>query len=301
MKALSTDSFLARLLARLAATVCRHPRWFFYPQIALFIACCWFTVSYLQFDTDRDDLVNANSTYHQNFLAFKKEFPQQSDLVIVIESENIEKNRQFAERIGAKLEAETNLFTDVFYKGTLPMMGAKALLFVPDADLANLKDTLHNDLPFIEKFTETTNLVSFFEQINTAFRTASRETNAQTESLVQSLPALTRIVRQADKTLFRSGAPPSPGVSALFDAGDQAVRQTYITFDQGRIFLVTAHAPVHELNGPAVKRIRQLIKKTQDEIPGLNVGLTGEPVLELDEMAQSQKDTTLASIVALVL
>jgi hypothetical protein len=301
MKALSTHSILARLLTRLAATVCRYPRWFLYPQIVLFAGCVLYTVAFLQFNTNRDDLVDANKSNHRNYLRLRQEFPQQSDLVIVIESENIEKNRQFAERIGAKLEAETNLFTDVFYKGDLPMMGAKALLFVPDRDLAQLRETLHNDLPFIEKFTQTTNLVSFFEQINTAFRTASRETNAQTASLIQSLPALRRIVTQADDTLGRSGTPPSPGVAALFDAGDQAVRQTYITFARGRIFLVTAHAPTHEMSGRAVERIRELIRATQDEVPGLNVGFTGEPVLEQDEMAQSQKDTTLASLVALVL
>ncbi len=301
MKALSSHSILARLLTRLAATVCRYPRWFLYPQIVLFAGCVLYTVAFLQFNTNRDDLVDANKSNHRNYLRLRQEFPQQSDLVIVIESENIEKNRQFAERIGAKLEAETNLFTDVFYKGDLPMMGAKALLFVPDRDLAQLRETLHNDLPFIEKFTQTTNLVSFFEQINTAFRTASRETNAQTASLIQSLPALTRIVTQADDTLGRSGTPPSPGVTALFDAGDQAVRQTYITFAGGRIFLVTAHAPTQELSVRAVERIRELIRETQDEVPGLNVGFTGEPVLEQDEMAQSQKDTTLASLVALVL
>ena len=212
--------------------------------------------------------------------------------MVVIESETIEKNRQFAERIGAKLEAETNLFTDVFYKGDLPMMGAKALLFVPENDLRNLKGTLQDDAPFIRQFTQTTNLVSFFDQINTAFRTAPRETNAQTESLIGSLPALTRIVTQADASLNRPGTPPSPGVTALFDAGDEAVRKTYITFANGKIFLVTAHAVTHDLNGKAVERIRQLMAETQGEVPGLNVGLTGEPVLEHDEMAQSQKDTT---------
>ena len=301
MKALSTDSFLARLLARLAAAVLRRPRWFFWPQILLFVACVLYTVFFLQFDTSRDDLVGSNKKYHQNYLRLKKEFPQQSDLVVVIESENVEKNRQFAERIGARLEAETNLFTDVFYKGDLPMMGAKALLFVPESDLGNLKKTLADDAPFIRQFTQTTNLVSFFEQINTAFRTAPRKTNAQTESLIGSIPALTRIVTQADASLNQPGTPPSPGVTALFDAGDEAVRKTYITFNNGKIFLVTAHAPIHDLNGKAVERIRQLIQETQSEVPGLNVGLTGEPVLEHDEMEQSQKDTTLASIVALIL
>src|SRR5665213_3016819 len=137
MKALREDSFLARLLGRLAAAICRHPRWFIWPQLILVCASIAVTVSLLQFDTDRDDLVGANRKYHQNFLQFKKEFPQQDDLVVVVESDSPEKNRQFVERLGARLEAETNLFQDVFYKGDLPMMGNKALMFVPEDDLAS--------------------------------------------------------------------------------------------------------------------------------------------------------------------
>ena len=105
---------------------------------------------------------------------------------------------------------------------------------MPETDLGNLKKTLQDDAPFIRQFTQTTNLVSFFEQINTAFRTAPRETNAQTESLIKSLPALTRIVTQADASLSRPGTPPSPGVTALFDAGNEAVRKTYITSPTGK-------------------------------------------------------------------
>jgi hypothetical protein len=50
-----------------------------------------------------------------------------------------------------------------------------------------------------------------------------------------------------------------------------------------------------------VARLRQLVAETQTEVPGLNVGITGESVLEMDEMAQSQKDTAVAAVVALVL
>ncbi len=56
-----------------------------------------------------------------------------------------------------------------------------------------------------------------------------------------------------------------------------------------------------EVNGYAIERLRRLVKQTQREVPGLNVGVTGGPVLDYDEMTQSQRDTTLASIVALVL
>ncbi len=319
MKALSADSLLARLLARLAAAICRYPRWFIYPQGALFLLCILYTVGYLKTDMNRDNLVGPNQKHHQNFLNLEREFPQQGNgLVVVVESSNLEKNRQFVERIAAKMQAETNFFRDVFYQQSLSVMGAKALLFADEEDLAGLKRKLDDTLPFIRQFTPTTNLISFFEQVNTAFRTAPRETNAQTESLIQALPALTRIVTQATDSLKHPGTPPPPSVASLFNAGSET--NTYITFDHGRIFLVRAfvpnvetngpvadrsHQPVRqtqdELNGQAIDRLRRLLQETQDEVPGLNVGLIGEPVLNYDETMQSQKDITLASILSLVL
>lgn len=303
MKTLDTDSLLPRLLASLARAVYRYPRWFFYPQAVLFVVCVFYALpkplGYLEFDTDRNNLVGPNKKYHQNFLRFKDEFPAQDDLVVVVESEDPEKNRQFVERLGAKLEAETNLFRDVFYKGDLRMMGRKALLFVPEDDLAVLQQTLREYRPFIEQFTHATNLTSLFDLVNTQFRSARREGPAETESLIKALPALGRIVHQAALGLARPGVPPSPGVTALFDAGQESAHKEYITFNDGQMYLVSAHAPRAELNTAAVERMRELLEQTRGEVPGLNVGLTGEPVLEHDEMFQSQQDTTLASIVAL--
>jgi hopanoid biosynthesis associated RND transporter like protein HpnN len=324
MKALSADSFLARSLAGLTVAVCRHPRWFFWPQAVLFVVCVVYALprpyGHLDFDMNRDNLVGPDQKYHQNYLRLQKEFPQQDDVVVVVEGDNIEKNRQFVERIAAKMQTETNLFRDVFYQQSLAMMGSKALLYASETNLVEMKTMLHAAQPFIQQFTQTTNLVSFFEQINTAFRTAPREANADTESLIQALPALTRIVTQATDSLQRPGTPPSPNVIALFDTSGSGVLSNYITFANGRIFLVTTHAPNAKTNGPTVDqqhrrgrqtqdevngyeidRLRQLVKQTQAEVPGLNVGITGMPVLDYDELTQSQKDITLASVVSLVL
>ena len=444
MKALSADSLMGRLLGALAAAICRRPRWFVYPQILLFVVCVVYALpkpyGWLEFDTDRDNLVGSNKKYQHNFLAFKKEFPQQDDLVAVVQSEDPEKNREFVERLGARLEAETNLFTDVFYKGDLKMMGTKALLLVPDetpeftggdfkklaaladklktpgdaaergfgsgvsglgtkspadgvspylqarlspatrqalanyqgvpADAAPLLTALTNDLnliirgpsiydagrfsgitlrpktqkllaenptgdklarlnrllledaypdeiaasdleellrtlkifrPFIDQFTKATNLVSFFDLVNTQFRTAQRQSSAQTDSLIGALPALKRILTQANDSLTQPGSPLAPGVAALFNDNAEAQRASYIAFANGTIFLVTAHAPTDDLSGAAVSRFRELVAQTRYDVPGLNVGVTGETVLEQDEMAQSQSDTIVASIVSLIL
>jgi hopanoid biosynthesis associated RND transporter like protein HpnN len=320
MKALSADSLLARLLSRLTTAVCHHPRWFVWPQVGLFLVCVLYTIGFLKADMDRNNLVGPNQKYHENYLRLQKEFPQQDDVVVVVESDDIEKNRQFVERIAAKMQAETNLFRDVFFAQNPMIMGSKGLLYASETNLVEMKTMLQAARPFIHQFTQTTNLVSFFEQINTAFRTAPREANADTESLVKSLPALTRIVTQAADSLQRPGTPPSPNVIALFDTSGSGVLSNYITFASGRVFLVTTHAPNAETNGPimnqqrqrgrqtqdevngyVIDRLHELVRQTQREVPGLNVGITGEPVLDYDEMKQATKDTTVASIVSLVL
>jgi uncharacterized protein len=308
IKRLSEDTLIARLLARTAHAVFRHRRSFLYPQLVLFALCILYTVrglpelgiKGLQFDMSRDNLVGENKKYHQNFLRFKKEFPTQDDLVVVVESDDPSRNRQFVDRLGPKLEAEPDLFRNIFYRGDLKMMGSKALMCATEEDLNGLKEALTNLSPFIDEFTRTTNLVSLFTMINRQFRTAKPEQNAQTDALLKSLPALERIIKEATGSLGRSGTPPSPGVAALFSPDEEAQQDIYITYAEGQVYLVSAQAPNSDLNGPAIKRLRELVRDTQTEVPGLNVGITGESVLELDEMTQSERDTTLASIVALL-
>lgn len=338
----SPNSPVLRLLQGLSDRVLAHPRWFLWPQLVLFVLCVFYTVANLEFIMDRNALLDANLSYNQYFTRFRKEFPAQADMVAVVESENPEKNRQFVERLAVRLEAEstsvspTNLFTDIFYKGDLPMMGRKALLFVPETNLVQLTSTLQDYRPFLEQFAGCSNLSSLFGQINTLIRTSPQQTNSQTETLVQTLPALERIIRRAQESLTRPGLPPSPGVEALFGGGDEAEGRKYITFGKGRIYLATARPrsalpselvppPVsgwRALSGPkafseeakeklrasveedigarAVARFRQLVAEVQSEVGGVNAGVTGEGVLDYDEMIQSQKDSTLATLVSLV-
>ena len=338
MKPLSGDSLFGRCLARLANVIYRRPGWFIWPQAILLAGCVLYTINSLEFSTDRGKLVGKNEKYHRNFLRLKEEFPQPDTMVVLVESESTEKNRQFVERLGAKLEAETilvpasaevrsagksgrltewvreaaqakpkrletveaRLFADVFFKGDMRTLGSKALLFVPEPDLHDLRETLKNYQPFIREFTQATNLVALFDRVNNQILTARSKKKEENRSLVQALPALERILSQASSTLERPGKPPSPGLNALFNAGPEAERQIYITFDNGRIFLVTARAQTADLNGAAVGRLRELIEATRVEVPGVNVGLTGEPVLDLDELKQSQRDTTLASILSFI-
>jgi hopanoid biosynthesis associated RND transporter like protein HpnN len=296
------DTLPERVLRALAASVYAHRRLWLYPQVLLFGLCVYYTLTHLEFSTNRNDLVGSEKTYHHNFLRMKEEFPGQDDIAVVVESEDAEKNRQFVERLGARLEAETNLFHEVMFKGDLKMLGKKALLFLDEPSLRELQSSLADYRPFLSQFSKATNLQSLFQlvnnQIRSEFTNTKREKTENVDAMMKALPALRRILDLGTDAIKRPGTPPSPGVTALFDAGAEAQAKQYITF--GHLYLVNVRAGREQDNEPAVKRIRELIEIVKQEVPGVNVGVTGEPVLEFDEMSQSQSDSTVASIVSLV-
>jgi hypothetical protein len=294
-----SDSLFARALRSLARLVCGHPKWFVAPQIALFVVCVIYTAFHWKLDMDRDNLVEGPT--HHAYMKFRKEFPGEDEMAVVVQSDDQERNRQFVERLAARLEPETNLFTDVFYKGDLAALGRKALLFAPQDDLKEMRKMLADYRPFIEEFTEATNLNTLFSLVNKQFRTARQEDNAENNALVGAIPALQRIVDQATDSLARPGTPVSPGVTAFFGNVEETDRRMYITFDHGRIYLVSARPGNSNVVSEAVERLRFLMRQTEMEVPGLNVGLTGEPVLDFDEMQQATRDSTLASVVSLVI
>src|SRR6185437_3190567 len=229
MKKLTDDTLLAHVLAWTARMVFRHKKFIVYSQALLFLLSIFITVKFLSYDTNRDNLVGSNEKYQHSFLAYKREFPQQDELAVVVESENIEKNRQFVERLGAKVLAQPTYFTNVIFNNDLKMLGRKALLFVPESDLAELQNQLKGYVPFVGKFSQTTNLVSLFDLINKEIRTSPREENEQTESLMSALRPLQMILAQANESLHRPGTPPSPGVTALFDPTGSAETNIYVT------------------------------------------------------------------------
>lgn len=292
------DTLFARALRGLARQICRRPNWFVYPQIALFFLSVFYTATHWTVDMNRDDLVSGES--HAAYMEFRKEFPGEDEMAVVVQSDDLERNRQFVERLAARLEPETNLFTNVFYKGDFAALGRKALLFASESDLREMKSTLQEDMPFIEQFTEATNLDSFFGLINRQFRTADQQENAQNDAMIAAIPALQRIVDQASDSLSRPGTPVSPGVTALFGQGE-AEKRMYITFANGTIYLVTARPKNSDVVSDAVLRMRELMRETEREVPGLNVGLTGGPVLDYDEMIQATSDSVKASIVSLII
>jgi uncharacterized protein len=265
-----SDSILARVLQGLARFICRRPRGLVLAQLLLAAVCLLYATRALKFDMNRDHLIGPKLRTQQTFLAFEKEFPgEEEDLVVVAESGRRENNRQFIERLAARIKPQTNLFTDLFYKADLTTLGPQGLLLASTNDLEQLLRTVREDRPLMALFSQATNFDSLFNLVNAQFRTAQGASGSEAQSLVRGIPFLQSVVLQAMEAALRMGQPPAPEVEALLAGGGQAAaQQIYVTLDHGRAYLLTVRPKSMALASSAIDRLRQLMAVTRMEVRG---------------------------------
>jgi hypothetical protein len=163
------ESGAGRWVHFLTEAVFHHPRWFYSIQLLLVMVCLGYTVTTLQFSTEKSDLISVKESYRRQFLEFKKEFNIHDNLFVFVESEDRQKNREFVERLAARIRVDGQ-FADVYYRGGLKLMGPKALLFLPEETLAELEQNVRSYRPLFQTYSQATNLNSLFALVNRQFR-----------------------------------------------------------------------------------------------------------------------------------
>ncbi len=296
------ESRAGHTLHLLGDLVLRYPRWFFYPQLLLALVCLGYTAIKLQFSTDKHDLISTQESYWREFLEFKRAFNIHENIFVLVKSESRQKNREFLDRLAARLQVDRE-FSGVYYKAGLKLMGPKALLFLPEEKLAELQQFLSMNRPLLQTFSQVSNLESMFALVNRQLRSLALTTTDSREGLAsQSLRALQQVVDGASDCIESRQMLLDPNLTTLFDASEEGNRhELYLTFDRDRVYVLTAQAkdPIRE--DAAIDHLRNWIVLTQSEVPGVNVQVTGEPVLTHDEMEQARRDTEVAAFIALAL
>jgi uncharacterized protein len=294
------ESREGRLLHSLVQAVFNHPRWFYYTQLLLFLVCLGYTATTLQFSTDKHDLISAQESYWRQFLEFKMDFKVHENLFVLVESESREKNREFVERLAARLRLDAE-FADVYYRAGLKLMGPKALLFLPEETLAEVRQSIRTNRSLFHTHSQATNLNTLFALVSRQFRWRSTllSEGPKEDLLSGSLPALQRILDNASDCIESREPPLAPNITTLFDSQGDPRREFYLTFDRGRLYVLIAQAKNPNQEDTAIHQLRKWIAQTRSEVPGVNVEITGEPVLKHDEMEQVRRDTEVAALIAL--
>lgn len=278
-----------------------------YPRLILVLALLFsalsilYTIKNMSFLTGRDDLMPRNASFQVDYRAYRAEFGDQEEIVAVIESDDATKTTRAADALYASLRGKQELFRDVFYPGGLPFFRTNGLLFMPLDDIRKLRTTLTMATPVLKNLAAAPSVQTLFTSLTGQIDDYLKSGDAQTlASLTFMLTTLDTGFKAFDGTakggltmdsFLKGGGGDTP--STLENAGKQQILTMRPVKEAGS-FVASERS---------IKAARAALNEilAKPEFKGVTGGLTGVPVLEYEEMATSQHDLEIATILSLTL
>tara|TARA_R110002072_G_scaffold299632_1_gene475523 strand:- start:113204 stop:116155 length:2952 start_codon:yes stop_codon:yes gene_type:complete len=290
------------------------------------IAAVLTTVVFIEFRTQRSDLIDPTADFHRRWTSFTESFGDSSDLVVVVEGKNPDAIKALLEDLGGQLNAEPELFDQVLFKVETGSLKRKGLQYLSPAQLEqglrHLEEfrpilnggwnRLRLDLLATSMLIRIDGLIKKLAPVSDSAAdddvplTPTEITNIE-QKLADSVTQTERLASSIDffvtQNKFISPWPQVVSVDPELqrESGDVV----YLLSESGTIGFLKARPIQREgdFNGAtrSIDRLRQLISDIRSRHPEVNVGLTGIPVLENDEMRRSQSDMIRASILSFVI
>ena len=296
-------SLLARPLAWITRQVVRFP----VPVLVVAVAGAVFSAALaagrLGFRTSRLDLLNPDSSYNQLWLEYINEFGDADDVLVVVEGESRQQVVPVLEEISAALAREDRLFRAIMHEVDLTKIRAKGLHYFEESELSSIERLLDKVSPIIGGDWARLTVGNMARGMAARLAQAAAAPNPVLEEATHAeLARLTESLLEALKPegRYRSPWPEMPGVVATLSE----FNSQYLLTCQGRMGFVLLQLAGEGDGGFAegsqsIDALRSLIAQSQARHPETQIGLTGLPVMENDEMRLSQSAMAKASLLAL--
>lgn len=286
--------------SRLFSFVAARPRLILILALLLSVAAVIYTVKNMEFLTGRDDLMPRNAAFQVDYRAYRAEFGDQEEIVAVIESEDAEKSTRAADALHTRLNRDSALFREIFYPGGLPFFRQNGLLFMPLDEIKALRRTLTMAAPVLKDLAAAPSVQTMFTSLT-----------GQIDEYLKSgdpaaLQSLTFMLTTLDKG-FKAFDGKSSGMTMDSFLKGSGNGKPSVLENAGKQQVITMLPVKQEGSFVASEKSIKAARAALDEIlkrpefKGVKGGLTGVPVLEYEEMATSQHDIEIATVLSLTL
>jgi hopanoid biosynthesis associated RND transporter like protein HpnN len=313
-------SLLARVLAGTVGVIGRHP-WLVLAAVVLSCAACgiytWKNLTYL---THRNDLISSNKEYLKRWRQYVEEFGDDADMVVVVQGDDRPQMEKVLDELASEIAKQPESFERLFYKADLTSLHRRALLFLPTEQIRLVQAQVQGPLGLLLKPPVIGDLDPLYGWKSLSVQQLLREgerrlevwkTDQPTKEAEDFFKQLATISDGATDFLespskyrnpWRSILPEQQGPSQE----EQLSKTQYFFSGDGKLaFLLVS--PVKDKDPEnftyaqkSIDALRELIAGMKERHPEVEIGLTGLPVLENDEMVASQHDSSTASWLALV-
>ncbi|MCE9618779.1 MAG: MMPL family transporter [Planctomycetes bacterium] len=279
-----------RLMDWLYRVIAARSKWIIAALALSTVVCAWLSWTYLKLDADTDSLIGENQPFLKDYRRFKHDFGDLEYVIAVVDPRGDSAAADRAVRaLTTKLAALPSVskvhgFIDAQDQWRL------APRAMADAELAGLADAA-----------EALPILAARPTLGTLLAEGDRRIALLLDRGSSMDDATRRPLAASAFLLLGAAASGQPGAAPL----DLSLpRETiWLTNEGGQLRLVLV-LPVKNYESLAVVdeslvQMRRVIEEIQAQEPAVEIGLTGKPVLQADEMETTNSDMNLASMVAL--
>ncbi|MCG8586028.1 MAG: MMPL family transporter, partial [Pirellulales bacterium] len=295
------DSWLNLPLGWLTRLVTRYPRVTIGAALALSLVGIALATMQLGLRTDRLDLISRESRFNQRWINYINEFGARDDVVIVVEGKDPQDVIPAIDRIAEQIRTQSTDCDAILWSIDPSPLRAKALYYLSHEQITAARQFAGEMTPVVRGGWNRLNLVHTLGGLSAA---VGNHTNTGNGPAAEQ--AIAQIVRTSDA--LSAAIEPSPRYVSPWPAMPQTlandkVERRYLIANEGRVGLILL-----KLKGPdsglakhtgAIDRLRNLLAASHAELPKVEIGLTGLPILENDEMRLSEQATFRAGILSL--
>jgi len=246
----------------------------------------------LELKTARIELTGAELPFAQRFLALEEEFGDLNRIVITIQSPSRSQTRAYAAALATRIRQDERRFAGVLERvGPVELEGQALLLLAPER-LVEGRALVERALPAWRRGALSGALTGWACLIEE--RLESGERSSGDAVLAERGAQLLEDLEQVSRGQEIAETP--------FDALPSWDEAGYVWGSEDRLLILVAfRESAGELDprSASVGAARALVRELQPAWPEVEVGLTGKPVLEVDEMATYERDSLRSSAVAL--
>ncbi len=262
-----------------------------------------YSLFFLQINSNQDKLVSSSLPFHKRYLEQIKNFGDQEYLYVVIQTGGTEKGKKsaiaFAESLNNRLSAHPKLISAVYYRLSETEIGDHALYFTSLNEAKKLSAAIISFAPYIDRWFSSATLAGFFQLISELLTQGGGNLQDMDPAIMKKgLEAIEELLKNMDGILQKKER------YHPIQAFSESAKRYFFTSNSK--LLIMRLLPVKDYGtmdviGKPLQMVRQAIHDTRTEFPSVTAGLTGRPVLQADEMETTNRDMTMAAIVAIVL
>jgi hopanoid biosynthesis associated RND transporter like protein HpnN len=266
-------------------------------SLLLLILCAtsvliFFTVRNFKVNTSLTNMMSSDLPFQQDLFKFHEEFPGLvRSIVVVVEGESPNQTRLARNVLVERLRRENTLFKSVYAPGEDPFFDKNGLLYLSLEELEQQGDSLAEMQPFLALLSQDFTLSGLF--------TVLEQVVNQDDISIKNNEPLIRLFNDLSQTLEHVGQ----GEKHRMSWQDLVLEDSAAS--PGKQFILLQPGSDPKIKNPAKQTIKT-VKEAAEQLHlkenyGITISITGNPVVNYDDMRSVSTDIAIASLISLIL